>query len=131
MLKFRKDIWKNPVVIFDECDVLYKANDDVRSSFLGMMRGIKNAKEYYAILSCVFIGPFSILHLNSDKITVSPFNVKDPFSNPNFTLEQVQTLYKEFEDNFKLTIDPEIIKDIYNRTNGYVKLIGELCVFKI
>jgi hypothetical protein len=59
---------------------------------------------------------------------MSPIN---PFRNPNFTLEQVQNIYKEFEDDFKLTIDPEIIEDIYNQTNGYVKLVGELHKIKI
>ena len=85
----------------------------------------------YALMPSIVIGPFSILHLNSSKIITSPFNVKNPFTNPNFTLEQVQTIYKEFENDFKLTIDPMIIKHIHIRTNGYVKLIEELCKIKI
>jgi hypothetical protein len=132
-LKFLKEQWNdNRVVLFiDEIGALLGAHDDIKSSFLGVIRAIKNTKENYALLSLVAIGPFSILHLSSDRITTSPFNVKDPFRNPNFTLEQVQTVYKEFEDDFKLTIDPKIIEDIYNRTNGYVKLIGKLREIKI
>ncbi|KAF0517974.1 transcriptional regulator [Gigaspora margarita] len=73
----------------------------------------------------LFIDEFDefILHLSSDRITTSPFNVRDPFRNPNFTLEQVQTVYKEFENDSKLTIDPEIIEDIFNRTNGHASLV--------
>jgi hypothetical protein len=48
----------------------------------------------------------------------------EPFRNPNFTLAQVESLYKDYEDDAKLTIVPEVIKDIYERTNGYVKLAG-------
>jgi hypothetical protein len=131
--KFRKAQWndKHVVLFIDEMDELLGAHDDIRSSFLGIIRAIKHTKESYALLSSVAIGPFSILHLSSDKITTSPFNVRDPYRNPNFTLEQVQTVYKEFEDDFNLTIDPEIIEDIYNRTNGYVKLIGKLREIKI
>jgi hypothetical protein len=130
-LKLQKKQWndKHVVLFIDEFDVLLEAHDDIKSSFLGIIRAIKNAKDYYALLSSVAIGPFSILHLSTDRIIT--FNVMNPFRNPNFTLEQVQTVYKEFEDDFKLTIDPEIIEDIYNRTNGYVKLIGELRIIKI
>lgn len=132
-LKLQKEKWndKHVVLFIDEFDALLEAPDDIKSSFFETIRTIKNARDYYALLSSVAIGPFSILHLSSDRITTSPFNGRDPFRNPNFTLEQVQTVYKKFEDDYKLTIDPEIIEDIYNRTNGYVKLIGELREIKI
>ena len=77
MLKFRKELWndKHVVLFIDEYDELFEAKDDVKSSFLGTIRSIKNAKDYYALLSSVAIGPFSILHLSSDRITTSPFNI--------------------------------------------------------
>src|SRR5580765_7598376 len=91
-----KDKCKKKVVLFvDEYDVLYEADDDVRASFLGVIRGIKNAKRNYSLWSSVAVGPFSILHLSSNK-SMSPFNVMDPFANPNFTKEQVQSLYRDF-----------------------------------
>ena len=37
----------------------------------------------------------------------------------------MQLLYKEFGYENHMIIDPEVIKDIYTGTNGYVKLIGE------
>jgi hypothetical protein len=58
MLKFRKSNWESEVVFFiDEYDTLLGANDDVKSSFLGAIRYIKNSKRDYAILSSVAIGP--------------------------------------------------------------------------
>ncbi|RIA95495.1 hypothetical protein C1645_802961 [Glomus cerebriforme] len=125
MLKFQKEQWNNDrvVLFFDEFSALLEAHDDIKSSFLGTIRAIKNSKQNYALLSSVAIGPFSILHLSSDRISTSLFNVKDPFQNPNFTLEQVQTIYKEFEDDYKFTIDPEVIEDIYNQTNGHAALV--------
>ncbi|GBC47782.2 P-loop containing nucleoside triphosphate hydrolase protein [Rhizophagus irregularis DAOM 181602=DAOM 197198] len=124
-LKFLKEQWNdNRVVLFiDEFDILFEAHDDIKSSFFEVIHAIKNTKENYALLSSVAIGLFSILRLSSDRITTSPFNINNPFRNPNFTLEQVQSVYKEFEDDFKLTIDPEIIEDIYNRTNGHAALV--------
>jgi hypothetical protein len=125
MFKFRKSNWESDVVLFiDEYDVLLEASDDIRFSFLGAIRDIKNSKRDYAILSSVAIGPLSILFLKSDKLNISPFNVKEPFRNPNFTLAQVESVYKDYEDDNMLTISPEVIKDIYERTNGYAKLAG-------
>ncbi|CAG8517732.1 10350_t:CDS:2 [Paraglomus occultum] len=118
-----KDRCKQKVVLFvDEYDVLYEASDEVRTSFLGIIRGIKNAKDSYSLWSSVAIGPFSILHLSSNK-SMSPFNVKDPFPNPNFTKEQVQSLYRDFAQDYEFTIDPAIIEDIYTRTNGHAGLV--------
>lgn len=120
---FMKDNCKKRVVLFvDEYDVLYEADDDVRASFLGAIRGIKNAKDNYSLWSSVAVGPFSILHLSSNK-SMSPFNVKDPFQNPNFTKEQVQLLYRNFAHDYDFIIDPAIVEDIYTRTNGYVNFI--------
>ncbi|PKK63973.1 hypothetical protein RhiirC2_788143 [Rhizophagus irregularis] len=94
MLKFRKNDWKSDVVLFiDECDTLIEANDGIRSSFLGAIRNIKNSKRNYAIWSSVAIGPL------------------------------MESLYKDYEDDDKLTIVPEVIKDIYERTNGHAGLV--------
>ncbi|UZO06009.1 uncharacterized protein OCT59_026345 [Rhizophagus irregularis] len=125
MLKFRKEPWndKQVVLFIDEYDELFGANDDVKSSFLGTIRSIKNAKRFYALWSSVVIGPLSILFPKTDKRNVSPFNVLDSLRNPNFTLAQVESLYKAYENDAKLTIAPEVIKDIYERTNGHAGLV--------
>ncbi|CAG8754991.1 5806_t:CDS:2, partial [Dentiscutata heterogama] len=64
-----------------------------------------------------------ILRISTKKLTTSPFNVQEPFRNPNFTMKQVQFLYKQFSDEFKLTIDQEVIDDIYMQTNGHAGLV--------
>jgi len=123
---FEKRMWtKNVVLFIDEFDKLYEADNKVRSSCLETFRGIKNSKNNYAIWSVVAIGTFSILHLKSEIVSTSPFNVNEPYQNPNFTFKQVQSLYDEFAEEYEFTIEPAIIVDIYTRTNGYVKLIGE------
>ncbi|CAG8831202.1 16349_t:CDS:2, partial [Cetraspora pellucida] len=117
---FHRDQWKfsDTVILLDEFDMLYSAMEDVRTSCLTTFRSIKPSKQNYAIRSIIAIGIFSILHLNSNNLTTSPLNVNEPFRNPNFTLEQVQLLYKEFTDEYELTIDQEVIEDIYIQTNG-------------
>ena len=120
---FSEEQWKSKskVVLFiDEYDTLDSANAAVKSSFLRAVRGIKTTRQTCGIWSINAVGTFNILHLSSPEVTTSPFNVNAPFQNPNFTLEQVQFLFKEFEDDERTKIDPEIINDIYKRTNGYV-----------
>ncbi|CAG8598194.1 2444_t:CDS:2, partial [Ambispora gerdemannii] len=122
---FHRTQWKfsDTVILIDEFDKLYRANDNVKSSCLGTLRGIKATKGNYAIRSVVTIGTFSILYLSSNNLTTSPFNVNEPFQNPNFTLEQVQFLYEQFAEEYNLIIDKEIVEDIYIQTNGHAGLV--------
>uniref|UniRef100_U9TXU5 Uncharacterized protein n=2 Tax=Rhizophagus irregularis TaxID=588596 RepID=U9TXU5_RHIID len=91
MSKFQKSNWKSDVLFINEYDTSLVADDDVKTSFLGAIRNIKNSKRHYALWSAVVIGPLSILFLKSDKMNISPLNVKEPFRNPNFTLAQVES----------------------------------------
>ena len=99
---------------------MLKAESKVCSEVLDIFRGIRNTTDIFAIHSVVAIGTFSILHIDSSSST-SPFNIKEPFQNPNLTLNQVQKLYEQFAADSKITIDPEVVEDIYAQTNGYVK----------
>lgn len=116
---FEKSKWNCRVVLLvDEFDKLYRINEDVKSSCLETFRGIKAKKGNYAIWSIIVIGAFSILHLKSNNLTTSPFDTIDPFHGPDFILEQVQSLFQQFANEYKLTIDQEVINDIYIQTNG-------------
>ncbi|CAG8695878.1 20067_t:CDS:2, partial [Dentiscutata erythropus] len=117
--------WKSldTIILFDEFDILYNAKEDILILCLTTLHGIKASKQNYAIRSVIAIGPFSIMYLNSNNLTMSPFNVNELFWNPNFFLEQVQFIYKEFTDEYKLTIDQEDVEDIYIQTNGHAGLI--------
>ncbi|CAI2183140.1 1517_t:CDS:2, partial [Funneliformis geosporum] len=107
-IAFQKIKWNYQIVfLIDEFDRMYRANDDVKFSCLKTLHDIKKTREKYAIWSVVATGPFSILLLNSNDLTMSPFDIDDFFQNPNFTLEQVQSLYKQFADEYKLIIDQE------------------------
>src|SRR6266498_259874 len=111
-ISFEKNKWNCRVVLLvDEFDRLYRTNEDVKSSCLETLRGIKAKKGNYAIWSIVVIGPFSILHLEPNNLTTPPFDIIDPFHGPDFTLGQVQSLYQQFANEYKLTIDQEVIND--------------------
>jgi hypothetical protein len=111
------------VVIFvDEFDRLYNAMPEVRNSVLNNFRTIRHAIENQtsSIHTVVAVGTFGILHLNVDHVYDSPFNVWDPVQNPDLTEKQVHQLFEEFAGDRQVTICPDVIKDVYWQTNGYV-----------
>ncbi|RGB24234.1 hypothetical protein C1646_773377 [Rhizophagus diaphanus] len=93
--------WKSVVIFIDEFDRLYGAIDKV----------------------LIIVGTFGILVLNSSNNYDSPFNVRDPFQNPNLSKEQVQRLFKEFGLEHKLNVESEVIEDIYLQTNGHASMV--------
>ncbi|PKC64923.1 hypothetical protein RhiirA1_461712 [Rhizophagus irregularis] len=112
--------WKSVVIFIDEFDRLYGAIDKARDEFLGCFRTIKHAMNMnvnYPILSVIIVGTFGILELNSSNTYDSPFNVRDPFQNPNLSKEQVQRLFEEFGSEHKLNVESKVIEDIYLQTN--------------
>ncbi|PKK80532.1 hypothetical protein RhiirC2_704177 [Rhizophagus irregularis] len=124
-----KDPNKRVVLFFDEFDRIYQMNDDLRSKFLSTLRAIRNNIESYVIQAIVVIGTFSILHLDSrisNRDFTSPFNIKDSIHNPNFDLEQVQAVFREFEDDNKMQFEEAVIDDIFEQTTGHAGLVS-LC----
>ena len=120
-----KDPNKRVVLFFDEFDRIYQMDDDLRSNFLSTLRAIRNNIESYVIQAIVVIGTFSILHLDSrtsNTALTSPFNIKDSIHNPNFDLEQVQAVFREFEDDNKMQFEQAVIDDIFEQTTGYVNI---------
>ncbi|RUO95374.1 hypothetical protein BC936DRAFT_144218, partial [Jimgerdemannia flammicorona] len=110
------------VIFIDEFDALLHAeNISIRDSFLGVLHSIKTTDNIYIVKSVVGIGTFNILSLNTQTKALSPFNISDAFKNPNFTPEQVTTVFKEFATEYKLEIPDDVIEDICLNTNGYVK----------
>lgn len=107
------------ILFFYEFDRIYKMDVRLRSDFLGILRGIRNNIDSYVIQAIVVIGTFSILHLDS----TSPFNIRNSVHNPNFDLEQVRVLFGEFEEENMMKFESGIIEDIFEQTNGYVKMV--------
>ncbi|RGB41798.1 hypothetical protein C1646_684852 [Rhizophagus diaphanus] len=118
---------KNPdvriILFFDEFDRIYTMDERLRSDFLGVLRAIKNDIDSYVIQAIVVIGTFSILHLDSSTQPISPFNIRDSVRNPNFDLEQVRVLFREFEEENKMKFESGIIEDIFEQTNGHAGLV--------
>ncbi|RUS20152.1 hypothetical protein BC937DRAFT_86262 [Endogone sp. FLAS-F59071] len=115
------------VIFIDEFDALFHASSSIRDSFLCMIHGIKTTGDLFAVQSVVGVGTSNILTLNTESRASPPFSVISYwFKNPNFTPEQVTTLFKEFATEYRLAIPDDVIQDICLNTNGHAGLVN-LC----
>eukprot|EP01133_Synstelium_polycarpum_P006797 gene6797-7902_t len=107
------------LIFIDEFDkVHYYCNNDTKDRILEKFRYIKeNGQDI--IQSIVVAGPFNILSLSSTSSSGSPFNVRESLCAPNFTLEEVTSLFAMFQANSNVTLDPLIVDDVFERTNGH------------
>jgi hypothetical protein len=71
------------------------------------------------------VGVKSISQLNYDR-SVSPFNIQDEFSLPNFTLEQVRDLLGQYTAEVGQAFAPEIIERLHQQTAGQPFLVNRM-----
>jgi hypothetical protein len=75
--------------------------------------------------SVVIVGVKSITQLNDDR-SISPFNIQDDFSVPNFTFDQVRTLFAQYTVEVGQPIAPTVIESIFHQTAGQPFLVNRL-----
>jgi hypothetical protein len=118
---FRAKSWKNNVVlVIDELSYLDNADAVIRDQFLRTFRHCKQYKKLYAIHSIIACGTFSVLKLSSTPVHYSPFNVANYVQVPYFSREQTAQLFNEFAKDWKITIDPSVVQDVWMNSNGCV-----------
>lgn len=125
--------WTRPVVIFlDEFDVLL--SDKAKEACSSMMgaahpsaradNGDDDDDVVYMIHSIVCVGTFAITLRDQNNFDPSPFNAIEGFSGVSLTKEQVRCLFQEFGNDYKITIDPLVIDDIFQLTAGHAGLVN-------
>ncbi|CAJ0750121.1 20050_t:CDS:2, partial [Entrophospora sp. SA101] len=119
---FAQRTYEKPVVLFiDEFDRLYSAAAEIRDGCLSTIRAIKHMTGV-PLHSVVAVGTFAILALESNNYT-SPFNIQNPFQNPNLTHKEVESLFTVFASDRSITIDSNVVEDIHWQTNGHANLV--------
>jgi hypothetical protein len=108
------------VLILDEFTLLFTAKDSLRDRVLGQLRTLRSHRDTYAIQSIVTCGTFSLLHLSPTRLYMSPFNVGEHIQNPYFSKEDVYQLFSEFAQDNNITIDENVIEDVWSKSNGCV-----------
>ena len=69
------------------------------------------------------VGVKNVTQLNLDR-SISPFNIQDEFTLPNFTLEQVHELLTQYTEEVGQAFTPEVIESIHRQTAGQPFLVN-------
>ncbi len=116
-----EDNWQKVILIIDEFDGI------PTSALQGFLHAFRHTYITHATLQCPhslgIVGVKSITQLDYDR-SVSPFNIQDDFALSNFTLVQVQELFKQYTDETEQTFDPEVIESIHKQTGGQPFLVN-------
>ena len=111
------------VVIIDEFDGI------PRDAVGGFLRSLRNIYVHRSMRACPYsvgiVGVKSIAQLNLDR-SISPFNIQDEFTLPNFTLEQVRELLAQYTDEVGQVFVPEVVESIHRQTAGQPFLVNRL-----
>lgn len=111
------------VLIIDEFDGIPHL---VLSDFLYTLRQIYHTPaEVRCPYSVGIVGVKSIAQLNYDR-SISPFNIQDEFTLPNFTLEQVEELLSQYTAEVGQPFAPDVIEKLYQQTAGQPFLVNRL-----
>ena len=111
------------VLIIDEFDGIPQA---VLSDFLYTLRQIYHEpSDTRCPYSVGIVGVKSITQLNYDR-SISPFNIQDEFTLPNFTLEQVRELLSQYTEEVGQPFAPEVIETLHKQSAGQPFLVNRL-----
>ena len=108
------------VLLIDEFDGIPR---DVLKGFLHSLLHIYVAGKPRSPHSVGIVGVKNIRQLNYDT-SISPFNIQDEFVVPNFTLEQVSELLKQYTDEVGQSFTPEVIEMLHKQTAGQPFLVN-------
>lgn len=122
-------LWDRPLILLiDEADT---APPVLLDWIVGRFREMYLRRETNWLHSLALIGVRAVLGIESKR--GSPFNVQRSLHVPNFTLEEVQDLYQQYQDESGQAIEPAVVEAVYRDTNGQPGLVcwfGELLTEK-
>ena len=109
------------VFIIDEFDGI---PPDALRGFLHALRSIYVQRSMQQCpYSVGIVGVKNVTQLNLDR-SISPFNIQDEFSLPNFTFEQINELLAQYTDEVGQAFTPEVVKSIHKQTAGHPFLVN-------
>ena len=109
------------VLIIDEFDGI------PRDALRGFLHSLRAIYVHRSMRKCPYsvgiVGVKNVTQLNLDR-SISPFNIQDEFTLPNFTLEQVHELLAQYTEEVGQPFAPEVVKSIHRQTAGQPFLVN-------
>ncbi|KPA11284.1 hypothetical protein MHK_008516 [Candidatus Magnetomorum sp. HK-1] len=118
--KKRAGILKKPLIlIIDEFD---KLPPEIIDQVVSMFRDMYLTRDEYMLHGLAFVGVRAVLGVDSKK--GSPFNVQRSVHIPNLTFAEVQKMFDNYQIESGQKVDPQVVQQLYETTNGQPGLIG-------
>ncbi len=125
----KNGLFDRPVILFiDEFDSLPVKIIDL---LVGLFRDMYQKQKFYQLHGLALIGVRAALGVTSDR--GSPFNIQRSLHIPNLTMGEVESLYRQYQEESGQSIEPAVVKKVYHATNGQPGLVswfGELLTEK-
>jgi len=125
----KKGLWSHPLILFiDEIDTLSAGFLDV---LVGQFRELYLDRPDNLLHGLALIGVRAVLGVESER--GSPFNIQRSLHVPNFTHEEVEDLFNQYQEESGQKIIPEVIEQVFTSTRGQPGLVcwfGELLTEK-
>ncbi|OQX17534.1 MAG: hypothetical protein BWK80_39530 [Desulfobacteraceae bacterium IS3] len=125
----RKGIFKKPILLFiDEFDSLPA---EVIDRIVTLFRDVYLNRDDYFLHGLSLIGVCAVLGVESER--GSPFNIQRSLHIPNFTEDEVEDLFSQYQEESGQKIDTEVVKRVYDVTRGQPGIVcwfGELLTEK-
>ncbi|MCP4131170.1 MAG: AAA family ATPase, partial [bacterium] len=121
---FKKDVLDKPLIlILDEFDAL---SEDAISAIVGVFRNIymfrknkpgkSNEEKKYLLHAVALMGVRSVLGV--ENVKGSPFNIQRSVNIPNLTYDEVNEMFKWYEQKKRKKVEQEVIDRLYYETAG-------------
>jgi AAA-like domain len=113
-------LFDRPVILFiDEFDSLPPA---VIDQLVTMFRDIYLNRDSYQLHGLALIGVKAVLGVESMK--GSPFNIQRSLHVPNFTPDEVRSLFDQYLSESGQMVEADVVQRVYDVTNGQPGLVG-------
>ena len=114
------------VLVIDEFEGIL---DVALSEIMHAFRELYHRKEHHCLHSLMLVGVSTLAELVVS--SASPFNVAEELRIPYFTFEEVQQLIRQYEEESGQSFEPQVIRTIYDNTQGQPGLVCGLCLYLI
>jgi hypothetical protein len=124
-----KGLWDRPLILLiDEVDTIPSTLIDL---MVAQFRELYLNREINWLHGLALIGVRAVLGIESQR--GSPFNIQKSLHVPNFTFEEVEELYRQYQEESGQAIAQTVVEEVYQSTRGQpgiVSWFGELLTEK-
>jgi AAA-like domain len=122
------DLWsgRTLVLAIDEFEEISPA---VLRELLPTLRDTYQFKQHYALQALILVGVSTLAELIV--ASTSPFNIVEQLQLPYFTFAEVEALIQQYVSETGQPFDAQVIKAIYDNTQGQPGLVNALCQYLV